>query len=717
MLTPPRALVALALATALAAPILPGSPTPPGDARALVIAPYIATAAVPVAPGVTHDWGAMATTKGNQNVHVVNVDPSRPEISFEAALSNDTASGLERTSAMAARRSSEGHRVVAAINGDVWSGYSNLMAHAPNGIHVEDGELMTADSSARPVFGVGPDRLPRIGIVRETMTLTVADGTIFPLDHLNQNPRTGLGLFTARFGPHLSTVLTGTEVVIAGLSLPLRPSGTWTGVVTEVRPAGGGLPIDPATVVLAAPASSLALLALAPGAPVTITTSITPGWETISQAVSGREYLVRDGAPFVSPRPPSASQTHPRSAIGLTAGGQVVMATVDGRLPDESLGITLDELADLMLSRGAVNAINLDGGGSTTLAVRQPGDATATVANTPSDGRERAVTNSIQVVSSAPTGPLAILSIDPPNASVFERGTVAYRLIGQDAAYNPVPLGPGEVSWAVDGPVGTIDPTGRFTATAAGSANVVAMARGLTASVPLTVRADTFPPVAGPPTIDLAAGRTIGAAGVPVGLRWPAATDVGTGVAGYELQWSADGGPWTPVALASPTARAATVVLPRNRTYRIQVRAVDAVGNAGAWAALPPVRLAVPQETTRALAFVRGTWSRTSSPSYDRLNARSTRTRNGVVRFTFTGTAVAWVSARSPVRGTAQVSVDGGAPVTVDLYATKSVARQMVFYRSWPTSGLHTLEIRALGTAGHPRVDVDAFVVLTPGAS
>ena len=716
MPTPPRALVALALATALAAPILPGSPTPPGDARALVSAPYIASAAVPVAPGVTHDWGTMTTTKGNQNVHVVNVDPSRPEISFEAALSNGTASGLERTSAMAARRSAEGHRVVAAINGDVWAGYANLMAHAPNGIHIEGGELMTADSSARPTFGVGPDRVPRIEVVREAMTLTV-DGVTFPIDHLNQNPRSSLGLFTQRFGPHLSTVLTGTEVVIAGLSLPLTPSGTWTGIVTTVRPAGGGLPIDPGTVVLAAPASSFALFALVPGAAVTLTTSITPGWETISQAVSGREYLVRDGAPFVSPRPPSASQTHPRSAIGLTAGGQVVMATVDGRLPDESLGITLDELAALMVSRGAVNALNLDGGGSTTLAVRQPGDATATVANTPSDGRERAVTNSIQVVSSAPTGPLTILGIDPPNASVFERGSVSYRLIGQDAAYNPVPLGPGEVSWAVDGPVGTIDPTGRFTATTAGSANVVVLARGMAASATVTVLADTFPPVASAPSIDLAAGRSVGAAGVPVDLRWPAATDIGTGVSGYEVQSSADGGPWTPVTLASPTVRAATVVLPRNRTYRIQVRAVDAVGNVGAWAAAPPVRLAVPQETTRALAFVRGTWSRTSSPSYDRLNARSTRTRDGVVRFTFTGTAVAWISARSPVRGSAVVTVDGGARTTVNLYATKSAARQMVFSRSWPQSGLHTIEIRALGTAGHPRVDVDAFVVLTPAGS
>jgi hypothetical protein len=547
-----------------------------------------------------------------------------------------------------------------------------------------------------------------------TVTLTVNDASVV-VPRLNQLRRPGeLALYTPRFGERLSTAASGTEIVIGGLALPLRPVGTWTGIVTEIRPAGSGADIDPATVVLTGPANALALGALIPGVPVTLTTTITPGWEGVVQAVGGREYLVRSGQPSVAPRPASATETHPRSAIGLTADGSVVLATVDGRRPDESLGITLDELADLMLSRGAVEAINLDGGGSTTLAVRLPGESSATVANSPSDGRERSVTNSIQVVSSAPTGPLATLRIEPPDAVVFERDTVDYRAIGTDAAYNPVDLVPGEVGWSVAGPVGTIDPSGHFTSSAAGDGSVTAQARGVVASVLVTVAPDTFAPVASAPAVGLSVGRTIGAAGVPVLVTWPAATDFGTGVATYELQSSTDGGAWTPVAIPSPTGLSVTATLPRNRAYQFQLRAIDAVGNASPWAVGPGFRLAVAQETTRALTFLRGTWSRISSGSYDRVNARSTRTSGGVASFTFTGTGLAWVAARSPVRGTARVTVDGGSPASINLFRASPIARQMVFTRTWAASGTHTVEVRALGTPGHPRVDIDAFVVLTP---
>jgi hypothetical protein len=711
---PPRALVALALALILATGALPIAPPLVAPVRGVVTAPYIPSGSMPVAPGVTHDWGSMTTSRGNQNVHVVTVEALRPEIAFEAALSNDRVGSLERTTSMAARRSVEGHRVVAAVNGDVWAGTSNLMENAPNGLHVENGELMAAGPSARPTFTVDAGRVPRIGSVGVTVTMTVNDVS-FVIPRLNQERRAGeLALYTPRFGEQLSTAASGTEIVIGGLALPLRPTGAWTGLVTEVRPAGGGSPIDPTTVVLTAPGGALAIAPLIPGVPVTFTTTITPGWEGVVHAVGGREYLVRSGQTYIAPRPASATETHPRSAIGVTPDGRIIMATVDGRRPDESLGITLDELAELMIARGAIEAINLDGGGSTTLAVRRPGEVGAVVVNSPSDGRERAVTNGIQVVSTVPTGPLAQLWLEPPNAVVYERETIDLRAVGMDAAYNPVAVAPGEVLWTVAGAGGTIDASGRFTATTPGDAIVTAQALGVSAAMPITVVADTFPPSASAPTVGLSVGRTIGAAGVPVLVSWPAATDLGTGVAAYELESSTDGAAWVPVALPTPLGRSATVTLPRNRTYRFQLRAIDASGNAGAWAVGPAFRLAVAQETTRALTFVRGTWNRISSTSYDRVNARSTRTSGGVARFTFTGTGIAWVAARSPVRGTARVSIDGGTATTVDLHRTSAIARQMVLTKTWPTAGTHTIEIRALGTSGHPRVDIDAFVVLTP---
>jgi exopolysaccharide biosynthesis protein len=61
---------------------------------------------------------------------------------------------------------------------------------------------------------------------------------------------------------------------------------------------------------------------------------------------------------------------HPRTAVGVRAEGSLVFVTVDGRQPKKSVGMTVDELAGLMLELGCVDAINLDGGGSTTMVVK-----------------------------------------------------------------------------------------------------------------------------------------------------------------------------------------------------------------------------------------------------------------------------------------------------------------------------------------------------------
>ena len=98
--------------------------SPPQDARGAVLKAFATQGSLPVAPGVTHDWGAAGTNGGPQAVHFVNIAGDASLISFEAAMSNDAIVGLERTTSMANRQSGEGHRAIAAINGDVWSAQS-----------------------------------------------------------------------------------------------------------------------------------------------------------------------------------------------------------------------------------------------------------------------------------------------------------------------------------------------------------------------------------------------------------------------------------------------------------------------------------------------------------------------------------------------------------------------------------------------------------------
>ena len=90
--------------------------------------------------------------------------------------------------------------------------------------------------------------------------------------------------------------------------------------------------------------------------------------------------------------PAFVNDGHPRTAIAKLKSGQLLLVTVDGRQPGESIGMSLTMLADLLIEFGAVEAINLDGGGSTTMVIKNK------LVNKPSDATgERPVSDAILV--------------------------------------------------------------------------------------------------------------------------------------------------------------------------------------------------------------------------------------------------------------------------------------------------------------------------------
>ena len=91
-----------------------------------------------------------------------------------------------------------------------------------------------------------------------------------------------------------------------------------------------------------------------------------------------------------------------RSAIGITKTGKVVMMVLEGRQEPRSCGGSFAEIAQIMLDAGCVDAINLDGGGSSTMLAQQPGQNDIELVNNPSDGFERRVSASLMVVSTVP---------------------------------------------------------------------------------------------------------------------------------------------------------------------------------------------------------------------------------------------------------------------------------------------------------------------------
>jgi hypothetical protein len=121
--------------------------------------------------------------------------------------------------------------------------------------------------------------------------------------------------------------------------------------------------------------------------------------------------------------------------------------------------MSLYELAGYMLEWGVWEGINLDGGGSTTMVVR------GQVVNSPSDASgERTVANSLLAVSTAPTGPLAVLRIDPDEVYVLVETQMMFSVDGFDQHYNPVTIALDSLTWGCDTALGSIDGNGVFTA-------------------------------------------------------------------------------------------------------------------------------------------------------------------------------------------------------------------------------------------------------------
>ncbi len=99
---------------------------------------------------------------------------------------------------------------------------------------------------------------------------------------------------------------------------------------------------------------------------------INPEWKDVNHIISGGPYLIKNGDIYVdmtAQKLGSIGGRNPRTAIGYTRDNHLIMLTADGR-EGSSIGLTLVELANLMKELGCVNAMNLDGGGSTVMFVK-----------------------------------------------------------------------------------------------------------------------------------------------------------------------------------------------------------------------------------------------------------------------------------------------------------------------------------------------------------
>lgn len=183
--------------------------------------------------------------------------------------------------------------------------------------------------------------------------------------------------------------------------------------------------------------------------------------------------LVKDGKINVTKASNYTSSRASRTAIGITAEGKVVMMVLDGRQLPFSAGGAMEEIAQIMLEAGCVDAVNLDGGGSTTYLSKPAGSDELQLVSSPSDGYARRVSTSLVAVSTAaPSNAFDHAIISSEYEYITAGTTMQFTATGVSNTGNSAPI-PDGAYWTVSDPsIGTIDANGLFTAVANGEVTV-----------------------------------------------------------------------------------------------------------------------------------------------------------------------------------------------------------------------------------------------------
>ncbi|NES17332.1 MULTISPECIES: phosphodiester glycosidase family protein [Micromonospora] len=381
-------------------------------------------------------------------------------------------------------------RAVAAVNGDFFD-INN--SGAAQGVGIRSGELVQSPVAGHTnAAAISPEGLGRIIQVGFEGSAALPAGPVPLTQFNNMVQRDGIGVFTPLWG----TYTRGRAVNGAARVVEVTVTG---GTVATVATTAGEGPIPAGTtVLLGREAGADALAALRPGDPVDVTwrPKASDG-SSPRAAVGGGSVLVRDGVV----QNIADQSLAPRTSVGFSADGRkMIMLTVDGRQAD-SRGVTQTEMGRMMRELGAANALNLDGGGSSTLLAREPGAATVQVENSPSDGTERPVPNGLAIYAPEGSGRLTgywLETASDPTAApgvapirggrpdrVFPGLTRRLTAAGYDETYGPAAGAP---QWRANPAAqGTVDDEGVFRAGRPGRSTVTAWREEARGTLDLTV--------------------------------------------------------------------------------------------------------------------------------------------------------------------------------------------------------------------------------------
>ncbi|TFC24333.1 hypothetical protein E3O53_14670 [Cryobacterium sp. TMT2-18-3] len=327
-----------------------------------------------IAPGLDLTSFQRLQPQGWVTGHILVADLETPTLSMDV-LDHGAVSGGATVSDQVG-----GTGAIAAVNGD----YFDMNASgAPVSTNVSSTRgVLNATNSNRPAFTMA-DGIAAIQQIASAATVTINGDTLdVPSVNAPTVPAGSLGYYTPLWGSHpLSRVLGGPANMTKTFAVATLTDGVVTSVTSDPAAVKAETTIASGSAVLVgreASAARIAALTVGQTADVTVSTSAD-----VDLAVSGSQRLLIDGVQTAEDQVEAA-----RTAVGVNQDGTIVyVASIEGHAAD-ARGMTVQEVGRLMLDLGAYNAVNLDGGGSSTLVARLPGTDASTLVNRPSDGTE-----------------------------------------------------------------------------------------------------------------------------------------------------------------------------------------------------------------------------------------------------------------------------------------------------------------------------------------
>ncbi len=433
------------------------------------------------------------------NITILEMDISNPNIKIKAELARDVlGTGFEKTSSMANRNNLSNHIVLGAINGDYFgiSEPTNPYTFLSNSM-IRGNEFTFGRSHIRSSFGFrSGDNKPVLNILNFSGTVTAANNSSRTIDLLNGVRDTNkLILYNKFIGATTLTNATGTEVKLQKIDEPAINS-VLKFIATEKVSGIGSMSIGDNYILSGnGTASTFLTNNINVGDTVRLTIGTSPNVSSLTCLMGGGPRLITNGT-----RPSSfvgvegfgdshVNTRHPRTAVGFNADStKVYFLVVDGRQPALSVGMSCAELADYMISIGCYQAVNLDGGGSSTMVVRNE------IKNSPSDGSERSVGNALLAVAEIPTNQtIQSFQLLPRQILIDSTQTRKININATDLWGYPIVVDPTEFTWQILGINGMVDSLGFFIPYGTGTGKIIASISTLRDTIDVTVVSTIIP--------------------------------------------------------------------------------------------------------------------------------------------------------------------------------------------------------------------------------